>query len=82
MLPCATARSASSTGYCTVNVNAFGVGSSHHIPPGVKAVRLETWQTYAVKAVFWTIGAFGVQASAISFLIRHVHNLGRAPVFG
>jgi hypothetical protein len=23
---------------------------SHHITPGVKAVRLETWQTYAVKA--------------------------------
>jgi hypothetical protein len=36
---------------------------SHHITPGVKAVRLETWQTYAVKAMFWTIGAFGEMLS-------------------
>jgi hypothetical protein len=36
---------------------------SHHIPPGVKAVRLETWQTYAIKAMFWTIGAFGEMLS-------------------
>jgi hypothetical protein len=32
---------------------------SHHIPPGVEAMRLEPWQAYAVKAVFWPIGAFG-----------------------
>src|SRR5262245_31355594 len=32
---------------------------SHHIPPGVEAMRLEPWQPYAVKAVFWPVGAFG-----------------------
>jgi hypothetical protein len=62
--------------YRIVNVNACGVGSCDpaqsriHIPPGAEAMRFETWQAYAVKAVFWPINNAGDARRRLWRLLR------------
>jgi hypothetical protein len=50
--------------YRIVNVNACGMGSCDPAsvatyPTGRRGHEARTWQAYAVKAVFWPIGAMG-----------------------